>query len=144
MGHPRVCYEPYILGRRATQSASRPRIIKSVKFMKTIKITEQQMKKISDILKDFYIMKNASPSEEDDGSMIAYWENQTGRSLQGTTFKCPKCNQYFKREELDGSHVVMSLGGNHPQYITPLCQHCNRERDDETFYVAKIDVVPAP
>ena len=84
--------------------------------MKTIKITEQQMKKLSDILKDFYIMKNASPSEEDDGSMIAYWENQTGRSLQGTTFKCPKCNQYFKRDDVGGAQDLAFLN-NRSFYI---------------------------
>ena len=44
--------------------------------MRLIKITKQQMMNFLDFLKNKqktnYWMQNASPSEEDDGSMIAY------------------------------------------------------------------------
>lgn len=112
--------------------------------MKTIKITEEQMGSILENLKNYWLMKNASPSEEDDGSMISYWEQQTGKDLSECTFECPKCRKEFGRKELDGAHVVIASNGNHPQYITPLCQHCNRERDDKPFLVLKENVIPAP
>lgn len=93
-----------------------------------------------------YWMQNASPSEEDDGSMIAYWEEETKNVLGGKTFKCPKCGKYFKREDLDGAHVVMFnfKSENHPQFITPLCKTCNRSHDDKPFWVPKKNVIPAP
>ena len=76
--------------------------------------------------------------------MIAYWEQKTGKDLSGCTFKCPKCRNEFSRNELDGAHVVFVSNGNHPQYITPLCQNCNRNRDDKPFSVLKENVIPAP
>jgi hypothetical protein len=90
-------------------------------------------------------MRNASPSEKDDGSMIQYWEDKTHISLAGYRWQCPKCKKWFKREQLDGAHVVNSFyKKNYPQYITPLCYSCNRKRDDKGFWVLKRYVVPTP
>lgn len=92
-----------------------------------------------------YLMKNASPSEKDDGSMIKYWEDKTGLDLQEKMWQCPKCGHWFNRAHLDGSHVVILFSTkNHPQYITPLCHNCNRSRDNKTFWVIKKYVVSAP
>ena len=107
------------------------------------KYTKEELDKL---LVNHDLMRNASPSKEDDGSMIAHWEQVTGikLKLQGKVFLCPKCEKWFSRKDLDGSHVVMADGGNRPQYITPLCQHCNRTRDDESFWVLKRHVVNTP
>lgn len=91
-----------------------------------------------------YRMKNASPSDESEGSMIDYWEERTGIDLSSRLWLCPKCGGKFERALLDGAHVVLSLSQNDPQYITPLCQNCNRGKDDKSFWVLKDYVVPAP
>ncbi len=92
-----------------------------------------------------YWMRNASPSKEDDGTMIAYWEKEKGIELNGISFQCPKCRNSFSREKLDGGHVVMAFSSkNCPQYITPLCHKCNRSHDNKPFWVPKKNVIPVP
>ena len=104
----------------------------------------KDLRELIELSSTHYHVRNASPSEEDDGSMIKYWEETTGISLDRRNWQCPKCGQWFNRSMLDGAHVVLSLLNNHPQYITPLCQSCNREKDKKTFWILKDYVVPAP
>ena len=103
------------------------------------------LKKLVESLKEKYFMMTNAASDDSDGSMIKYWEEQTGIDLNGITYTCPHCHKPMKREQLDGSHVVKYGRSNGPQYITPLCQEFNRSRDKKTwFFVPKQLVVPAP
>lgn len=114
---------------------------------KTIVITEKQVQSLRELIEKsstHYRMKNASPSDDSKGSMIDYWEERRGIDLSSRLWLCPKCNRTYTRDYLDGAHVVLSLTNNSPQYITPLCQSCNREKDDKSFWVLKDNVVSAP
>ena len=115
---------------------------------KVIKITEDQYNRIKTLLKNindnYYCMRNAV-SDDDDGSMIKYWEQETGIELNGMTYICPHCRKPMRRDQLDGAHVVFYNRTSGLQYITPLCQEFNRSRDKKTiFYVPKNLVIPAP
>ena len=90
------------------------------------------------------LVKNASPSQEYEGCMIAHWEQKTRINLQNREWACPKCGGRFSREDLDGAHVVPFNRNNTPQFITPLCQTCNREKDKQPFLVENAFLVPAP
>ena len=114
---------------------------------RTIVITEKQMQSLRELIEKsstHYRVKNASPSDDSEGSMIDYWEERKGIDLSSRLWLCPKCGGIFKRDLLDGAHVVLSIFQNGPQYITPLCQTCNREKDDKPFWVLKDNVVSAP
>ena len=114
-------------------------------FHKIIRLMANLLKEIYEKSSTHYLMKNASPSEKDDGSMIAYWEDKTKIKIGDEGWTCPKCGRTLKRSHLDGAHVVYAmLEKNHPQYITPLCQTCNRKGDEKSFWVRKEYVVPAP
>ena len=108
---------------------------------KTIKITEQQFRRI---FGDTIEVQNASHSADADGIMIQYWEEKMGITLEGKNYRCPKCGKEFSRKKLDGAHVVFPGGGEATQYITPLCQGCNRGQGDEIFKVDIGDIVIAP
>lgn len=99
---------------------------------------------IKNTLEEFVEVQNASPSEEADGSMIEYWEEETGINLKDETWECPMCGEQFEREDLDGAHVVYINDIDEDQFITPLCNECNRGRSDEPFWVKKEFLVPAP
>ena len=102
------------------------------------------LENIIKISRSHYWMKNASPSDDDEGSMIEYWEQAIGQSLERRMFCCPKCGKMYSRNMLDGAHVVKLISRNRQQFITPLCQSCNRSKDDSPFWVPKQNVVPAP
>ena len=115
---------------------------------KTITITKEQYERIKAHIKHigdtYYWMKNAA-SEDNDGSMIKYWEEKTGIDLNSITYTCPHCKKPMRRDQLDGSHVVKCDQPNGRQFITPLCQSFNRSKDkDTTFFVPKHLVIPAP
>lgn len=115
---------------------------------KVIRITEDQYNRIKAHLKyikdNYYCVKNAV-SDDEGCDMIKYWEEKTGIDLNGITYICPHCQKPMRRDQLDGSHVVIDKCEKGPQYIIPLCQAFNRSRDKyTTFYVPKELLVPAP
>ena len=63
------------------------------------------IKIIQDIVRTHVVMQNAKHSRPYTGSSLAYWEQEM--NLQITYWKCPHCNTFFKRSELEGGHVVL-------------------------------------
>ena len=101
------------------------------------------IKIIQDIVRTHMVMQNAKHSRPYTGSSLAYWEKEM--NLQITYWKCPHCNTFFKRSELEGGHVVLMNQQEGEQWITPICKEFNESKDCATpFFVEKKYLVVAP
>ena len=100
-------------------------------------------KAIRDVFSTHCFVQNAEKSKEFRGSAIEYWERATGINIDH--WKCPHCNKNYKRQDLDGAHVVLWGQQGGPQWITPVCKQFNEKKDYQTpFLVHKNCLVEAP
>lgn len=84
-------------------------------------------------------------------SWIAYWESKKKSwrmSLLSkhspSKFKCCKCGREFAWSEFDGAHVVKVDSADQSLYIYPLCQECNRGKDETPFEAISQLLLPMP
>ena len=75
----------------------------------------------------------------DFSSWIAYWESKKGglkhilMPENSSLYKCSKCGKLFTWRNFDGAHVVKVDSEDRKKYIYPLCQECNRSREETPF-----------
>lgn len=84
----------------------------------------------------------------DCSSWIEYWETENSRLLlldwNKWLYKCPKCGGLFAWSEFDGAHVIKVYSIDSKKYILPLCQGCNRGKDETPFDVDNNLLLPMP
>lgn len=73
-----------------------------------------------------------------------YWEEQKEEKLPQKGFICRSCHELVNRDEIDGAHVKISHVTNSKYYFVPICQSCNRSREDKDFIVPTSWLVEAP
>ena len=84
----------------------------------------------------------------DCSSWIEYWEanryNVRLYKLGTGKYKCPKCGGLFAWSEFDGAHVIKVYSIDSKKYILPLCQGCNRGKDETPFDIDNNLLLPMP
>ncbi len=97
---------------------------------------------VNKFFKNHVLMQNAEHSKPYNGSALEYWEKKFGRIER---YRCPHCDKVFKRQDLDGGHVVLCCHQDGQQWITPICKSFNESNDSNTiFWVDRRYLIPAP
>jgi 5-methylcytosine-specific restriction endonuclease McrA len=73
-----------------------------------------------------------------------YWEKQTGIHLQEKDNICCSCHENVSREDMDEAQVKISYVTNSKLYLVPICNRCNRSKEDKDFIVPTNWLVEAP
>lgn len=79
-----------------------------------------------------------------EGSWIAYWETNKFTIDDSLDNYCPKCNSLTDKADFDGAHVKKESSEDSNYYIIPLCNSCNRSKDQTPFTVPKNLLCPVP
>lgn len=89
-----------------------------------------------------------APDYTEYSSWIEYWEanryNIRLYKLGTGKYKCPKCGGLFAWSEFDGAHIIKVDSVDSKKYILPLCQGCNRGKDETPFDVDNNLLLPMP
>ena len=87
----------------------------------------------------------------DFSTWIAFWESKKKswryllQSKQSSSkFKCSKCEEEKEWSEFDGAHVIKVDSTDKKKYIYPLCQTCNRGRDETPFEGKEVLLLDIP
>ena len=111
----------------------------------TYKIINVDGSKWTDISLPEIIVHNApNTGDKHNFDKADYWEEQKGKKLPQSGFICRSCHELVNRNEIDGAHVKISHVTNSKMFFVPICQSCNRSREDKDFIVPTSLLIEVP
>jgi len=72
------------------------------------------------------------------------WRNSLRINARFALYRCSKCGRIFTWGNFDGAHVVKENSQDKSLYIYPLCQECNRGKDETPFEAIDQLLLPMP
>lgn len=72
------------------------------------------------------------------------WRNSLRINAQYALYRCSKCGRIFTWGKFDGAHVIKENSQDMSMYIYPLCQECNRGKDETPFEAIGQLLLPMP